>query len=159
MPRRPKPALGLDPARPVSKRKSPPYPFVLEALAPLQPEVRPMFSGYAVYLGDKIVCMLRDRPTYPEDNGLWLVFSETTPTDEKGLSRKDIRKDFPSLRPIGRLGGVIAHWHLLPADSPNFESEALHVCDLLLRHDPRLGRIPKSRQTKPASSKSRKPAS
>jgi hypothetical protein len=143
MPRRSQPALDLNPARPASKRKSPPYPFVLEALAPLQPEVRPMFSGYAVYLGDKIVCMLRDRPTYPEDNGLWLVFSETA-----DMKHNNIRKDFPSLRPIGRLGGVIAHWHLVPADSPNFESEALHVCDLLLRHDPRLGRIPKSRQIK-----------
>jgi hypothetical protein len=148
MPRRSQPALDLDPARPLPKRKSPPYPFVLEALAPLQPEVRPIFSGYAVYLGDKIVCMLRDRPTYPEDNGLWLVFSETA-----DIKHKNIRKDFPSLRPIGRLGGVIAHWHLVPADSPNFESEALHVCDLLLRHDPRLGRIPKSRQSRPTKSK------
>jgi acyl-CoA reductase-like NAD-dependent aldehyde dehydrogenase len=31
----------------------------------------------------------------------------------------------------------------------SFESEALHACDLLLKHDARLGRIPKSRQTRP----------
>ena len=128
-----------------AKRKSPPYPFILEALDPLHPEVKPMFSGYAVYLGDKIVCMLRDRPTYPEDNGLWLVFSETA-----DLTHKSIRKDFPSLRPIGRIGGVISHWLLIPADSPNFESEALHTCDLLLKHDLRLGRIPKSRSSSPS---------
>jgi hypothetical protein len=39
-------------------------------------EVRPMFSGFAVYVGDKIVLMLRDSPKHPEDNGAWLVFSE-----------------------------------------------------------------------------------
>jgi hypothetical protein len=143
------PRILSDNPRMPAKRKSPPYPFILEALDPLHPEVKPMFSGYAVYLGDKIVCMLRDRPTYPEDNGLWLVFSETA-----DLAHKSIRKDFPSLRPIGRIGGVIAHWLLIPADSPNFESEALHVCDLLLKHDPRLGRIPKSRSSSPQKKKS-----
>jgi len=47
------------PLHPKPKRKSPPHEFFLEALAQLSPEVRPMFSGYAVYIGDKVVCMLR----------------------------------------------------------------------------------------------------
>jgi hypothetical protein len=55
------------PAKP--KRRSAPYPFILEAMAPLEPEVRPMFSGFAVYVGEKIVLMLRDSPKHPEDNG------------------------------------------------------------------------------------------
>ena len=50
--------------------------IIVEALAPLEPEVRPMFSGFAVYVGEKIVLMLRDSPKQPEDNGVWLVFSE-----------------------------------------------------------------------------------
>src|SRR6059036_2330422 len=112
------------------KRKSAPYPFILEALSSLEPEVRPMFSGLAVYVGDKIVLMLRDSPKYPEDNGVWLVFSETANPGDAG-----IRRDFPSLRLIGLLGGKIAHWRLIPADSPTFESEALHACDLLLKRD------------------------
>ncbi len=37
-----------------------PHAFVVEALAPLNPEVRRMFSGFSVYLGDRIVCMLRN---------------------------------------------------------------------------------------------------
>jgi hypothetical protein len=65
-------------ARPVKpKRKSAPYPFILEAPTPLEPEVRAMFSGFAVYFGEKILLMLRDSPKHPEDNGIWLVFSET----------------------------------------------------------------------------------
>jgi len=77
------------------KRRSAPYPFTLEALTPLDPEVRPMFSGFAVYLGDKIVLMLRDSAKQPEDNGVWLVFSETA-----NLADPGIRRDFPSLRLI-----------------------------------------------------------
>src|ERR1700739_4316510 len=110
------------------KRRSAPYPVILEALAPLEPEVRPMFSGSAVYVGEKIVLMLRDSPKQPEDNGVWLVFSETA-----NLADPRIRKDFPSIRLIKLLGGKIGHWRLIPVDSPTFESEALHACELLLK--------------------------
>ena len=127
------------------KRRSAPYPFIFEALTPLEPEVRPMFSGFAVYVVDKIVLMLRESAKHPEDNGVWLVFSETA-----NLADPGIRRDFPSLRLIGLLGGKIAHWRLIPADSSTFESEALHACELLLNHDPRFGRVPQSRQTRPA---------
>ena len=106
-----------------------------------------MFSGYAVYLGDKIVAMLRDSPQLPEDNGVWLVFLETPDLSDPALQR-----EFPSLRPIGILGGKIAHWLLIPSDSPTFETESLFACDLLLARDPRLGRIPESRRTKPRKS-------
>jgi hypothetical protein len=126
------------------KRRSAPYGFILEALAPLEPEVRPMFSGFAVYVDDKIVLMLRDSPKHPEDNGVWLVFSETA-----DLADPKIRRDFPSLRLIGLLGGKIAHWRLIPADSPTFESEALHASELILKRDVRFGRVPQSRQSRP----------
>jgi hypothetical protein len=127
------------------KRRSAPYPFILEALAPLEPEVRPMFSGFAVYVGEKIVLMLRDSLKQPKDNGVWLVFSDTA-----NLADPGIRQDLPSLRLIDLLGGKIAHWRLIPADSSTFESEALHACELVLKHDPRLGRVPQSRQARSA---------
>jgi hypothetical protein len=103
-----------------------------------------MFSCFAVYSGDKIIVMLRDSPKNPKDNGIWLVFSETA-----NLEDPSVRRDFPSLRLIDSLGGKIAHWRLIPADSSTFESEALHACDLLLKRDARFGRVPKSRQTRP----------
>jgi hypothetical protein len=126
------------PAKPPQK---PPHAFVVEALMPLEPEVRRMFSGFAVYLGDRIVCMLRDHPKSPRDNGVWLVLSESTdPTDP------ELHRDFPSIRKIELLGNKIGYWLLIPSDSASFEIEALHACDLLQRHDPRFGRIPKSRR-------------
>jgi len=125
-------------ARPKQK---PPHAFVLEALAPLNPEVRRMFSGFAVYVKDRIVCMLRDHPKSRADNGVWLVLSDgTDPSDLK------LRAEFPSLRPIKLLGGKIRHWLLIPSDGPDFEAEALHACELFLRGDRRFGRIPASRR-------------
>jgi len=126
-----------------AKRKPIPYPFILEALAPLSPEVRPMFSGHAVYIQDKIVFMLRDHPKSPEDNGLWLVFAEDF---DESHDPKSLRHEFPSIRPIQLLGGKIKHWLLLPSDAEDFEPSTLHACDLALAHDPRLGRIPQSRK-------------
>ncbi len=108
---------------------------------PLNPEVRRMFSGFAVYLGDRIVCMLRDHQKSPRDNGVWLVLSNSTnPIDP------ELQSEFPSIRAIELLRKKIGHWLLIPSDSPCFEMEALHACDLLLRHDARFGRIPKSRR-------------
>ena len=127
--------------RPLKPKPKPPHPFVLEALAPLSPEVRRMFSGFAVYIGDRIVFMLRDHAKSPRDNGVWLVLSESAnPADPK------LRREFPSLRSVELLRGKIGHWLVIPSDSPNFEAEALHACDLLLHRDPRLGRIPESRR-------------
>lgn len=127
--------------RQAKTKKKPPHAFVLEALAPLNPEVRPMFSGFAVYLGDRIVCMLRDHHKSPKDNGVWLVLSDgTDPADP------ELRREFPSLRSIGLLGNKIRHWLLIPSDSSRFELDAMHACELLMRHDLRLGRIPESRR-------------
>jgi hypothetical protein len=126
---------------PVKARQKPPYPFVLEALTPLNPEVRRMFSGFAVYVGDVLVLMLRDHATFAMDNGVWLVLSESTDPGDKKL-----RRELPSLRRIELLHSKISHWLVIPSDGPDFEAEALHACDLLLRRDPRLGRVPQSRR-------------
>jgi hypothetical protein len=128
-------------SRPAKLTRKLPHAFVLEALAPLNPEVRRMFSGFAVYLADRLVCMLRDHDKSPRDNGVWLVLSDiTNPADPK------FRLEFPSIRSIELLGNKIRHWLLIPSDSPTFEAEALHACDLLLQRDPRLGRTPESRR-------------
>ncbi len=100
-----------------------------------------MFSGFAVYIGDRLVCMLRDHPKSPRDNGVWLVLSGTVNSADPAL-----RREVPSLRSIELLAGKIGHWLLIPSDGPAFETEALHACELLLRRDARLGRVPKSRR-------------
>jgi hypothetical protein len=127
--------------RPAQPKQKAPHGFVLETLMPMSPEVRRMFSGFAVYVGDLLICMLRDSPKSPQDNGVWLVLSEGTNPADRGL-----RREFPSLRSIELLGNKIGHWLLIPSDGPEFEAEAMHACELLLRRDSRIGRIPKSRR-------------
>ena len=122
-------------------RRTPPHAFVLEALEPMEPEVRRLFSGYGVYVGDRLVLMLRDSGKQPKDNGLWLVLSETVdPADA------ELRREFPSARPVGLLLGKITHWLNIPSDSPTFEEESMRACSRILQRDARFGRVPVSRR-------------
>lgn len=100
-----------------------------------------MFSGFAVYVGNRIVFILRDHHKSPSNNGVWLALSDSAnPADP------ELRREFPSIRSLELSGKKIGHWLLIPSDSPGFETEAIHACDLLLHRDPRLGRIPESRR-------------
>ena len=121
-------------------RKSVPFAFVLDTLAPLSPRTRPMFGCTAVYIGEKIMIFLRDKPGHTAaDNGVWIAT-----TDEHHTS---LRRDFPSMRPIRLLDGKITGWQNLPSDSPDFEQATLHLCDLIARRDPRIGKIPKPKRS------------
>jgi hypothetical protein len=131
------PPVDLFPPR---KRKPVPHEFVLDALSAISPRTNPMFGCLAIYIGDKIVFCLRDKPTAPADNGVWLA---TTVEHHKSL-----RADFPSMRSIGVLGKDVTGWQILPADAPDFEEAALRACELVMARDPRIGKVPKSRQAK-----------
>jgi hypothetical protein len=111
-----------------------PHEFVLEALFALSPTTRPMFGCLAVYVGPKIVLVLRDRPTAAADNGVWLA---TTKEHHESL-----RREFPNMRSIGVLGKDVTGWQILPAESPDFEEAALRACDLIAARDPRIGKTP-----------------
>jgi len=143
-PRKPrkKPAPTDDPAFAPAKRKTIPHEFVLDALAPISPTTRPMFSCLAVYSGPRIVFALRDRPNAPADNGVWLA---TTIENHDSL-----RREFPQMRSIGVLGKMITGWQILPADAPDFEETALRACELVVAGDPRIGKIPKAKRKRQA---------
>ena len=139
-PKQPDPLLGG------RQRKKVPHEFVLEALAELSPWTRPMFGCTAVYIEDKIVLVLREKPGPSPDNGVWLA---TTVEHHESL-----RHEFPNMRSIKVLGKKVTGWQVLPADAPDFEEAAMHACELVLARDPRIGKVPKSR--KPPSLKSGK---
>lgn len=127
------PALSEHPFA-IKRRNAPPHEFVLEALTDLSPRTRPMFGCLAVYVGEKIVLILRDKPNYSGDNGVWLA---TT------LEHHDsLRQEFPHMRSIRVLGKKVTGWQLLPTDSPDFEESALHACELVRAGDLRIGKVP-----------------
>jgi hypothetical protein len=128
-----------DPLFPPKARKPLPHPLVLDALAPLSPMTRPMFGCLAVYVEEKIVLILRDKPGSSSDNGVWLA---TTQEHHDSLWR-----EFPSMRSIEVLGKKVTGWQVLPAAAEDFEQAALHACDLVLARDPRIGKVPGARRS------------
>lgn len=122
------------------KKKTIPFEFILDALLPLEPVTRPMFGCTAVYIGPKIALILRDRESHPEDNGVWIA---TTAEHHASL-----RKEFPSMRSINVLGSGETNWQMLPSASDDFDRSAARACELILQHDPRIGKIPKAKKKK-----------
>ena len=128
---------------PVAKKK-PPFAFVLDELRAASPSTRPMFGCTAIYVEDKIVMVLRDRPTSPADNGVWIA---TTREHHASLL-----PEMPSMRSISVFGPKITGWQNLPKDALSFEDDVLRACALIRAKDPRIGKVPMRRRRAAASS-------
>jgi hypothetical protein len=124
----------------MKKPSSVAFNFVIEQLHQLQPQIKPMFGCHALYVENKIVLMLRKKENNTDDNGVWIA---TTPEHHQ-----DLKKLFPSLRSIRLFGPKESGWQILPEDADDFEESAMRVCDLIVRRDPRIGKIPKARKKK-----------
>jgi hypothetical protein len=124
----------------IKQRKPVPHEFVLDALAPVSPRTRPMFGCLAIYVEDKIVLILRDKPDQSADNGVWLATTQE--------HHQSLRKDFPNMRSIEVLGKKVTGWQVLPSDAEDFEEAALRACEFVLAGDARIGKIPGGRRTK-----------
>lgn len=109
-----------------------------------------MFGCLAIYVEDKIVLILRDKPNQTADNGVWLATSEE--------HHRSLRREFPGMRSIDVLGKnvpgkTVTGWQVLPADAPDFEEAALRACELVLAHDPRIGKVPGERRARKSKTK------
>lgn len=122
------------------QRKPIPHAFVLDAISTLSPYTRPMFGCLAIYVKDKIVLILRDKPQSTADNGVWLAITQE--------HHQSLRREFPNMRSIQVLGKPVTGWQVLPVDAPDFESSALRACELVLAGDARIGKIPGARASK-----------
>ena len=111
-----------------------PFDFIFEELRDVHPTSKPMFGCYAIYVGEKIVFILRDREAHPDDNGVWLA---TT-----GEHHNSLREEFPEMRDLKLFGPGPTGWQNLPVDSDDFERSVLKACALVLARDPRIGKIP-----------------
>ena len=147
-PRRKTPSIPPNTPFPIKPRKALPHEFVLDALAAVSPRTNPMFGCLAVYVGNKIVLILRDKPTPDADNGVWLCTTEE--------HHESLRREFPHMRSIRVFGKTVTGWQVLPVDAPDFEEAALRACALVRQGDPRIGKVPK-RRTAPKAAKKRRP--
>lgn len=113
--------------------------FVFDELEGLSVTTKPMFGCHAIYVGEKIVLILRDKESFPKDNGVWLATSHEHHASLKG--------DFPQMRSLELFGSEGAtSWQNLAKDDPEFEENVVRACALVRKNDPRIGKVPKRRK-------------
>ena len=113
-----------------------PFDFILDYLLPIETTVKPFFGMFAVYSGEKLLLMLRERDKQPEMNGIWIATA-------KG-GQESLKKELPVLRMIAgpKTKKPGAGWQMIPVAADGFEAAAIRVCELIVRRDPRIGKIP-----------------
>ena len=122
---------------PSTRRKPVPHRFVLDAIADLEPTTRAMFGAVAVYVGEKIVFLLRDRTEDPGANGIWVAI----PVEHQA----SLRSNFPNAKPVRIMGKDISGWIVLSPEAKDFEESAFYACELVSKRDLRIGKVPKKK--------------
>jgi hypothetical protein len=118
-----------------STKRRDPFPFVLEELSPIRPTIKHWFGFTSIYLDEKLLCSLRDSAKQTNTNGMWLY---TTAEHVESLA-----KEFPDLpkRQLWRSRSGNKAWVVLASRLEGFEEYAFKACELILRADPRIGRV------------------
>lgn len=132
---------------PPTQGPRPPFSFIVEELENCLPpgsvRTKPMFGCHALYFHEKIIFMLRRKadPKTIRDDGVWVA---SLPEHVQSLTAR-----FPFLRGIelfpARSEKGFSGWLNLPESAEDFEETALALCQLVVRRDPRIGKVPKSR--------------
>lgn len=120
--------------------KLPAYPFVLDELSKVMTHTKPMFGCTAIYVGEKIVLILRQRDSSTKDNGVWIATTEE--------HHQSLKKEFPKMRSIAVFGPGVTGWQVLPESAPDFEESVYRMCELVVAGDPRVGKIPGQKKAK-----------
>jgi len=115
-----------------------PFPFVLDELASLRPTIKHVFGFTYLYLGERLLCALRDSKKKPGSNGLWLF---TTTEQLQSLGR-----EFPELSRRYHWRSGKNAWLILPSRLAEFEEYAFKACELILNGDRRIGRISRGKK-------------
>lgn len=100
-----------------------PYDFVFDYL-PGSVIVKPMFGMHYVYLGKKIMLILRNRTNEPELNGVWLA------TVRK--HHDSLKEDIPPLGAAFMAGDERAgNWLFVHPDADGFEEAVIKMSELI----------------------------
>lgn len=99
-----------------------------------------MFGCHAIYVANKIVLILRNKENDKQDNGVWLA---TTLEHHESL-----KKILPSMQSIHLFGDGVSGWQNIPSGADDFEESVMTVCDMILKNDHRIGKIPKVKRRK-----------
>ena len=100
-----------------------------------------MFGCHAIYTRGKIVLILRKKENYTESNGVWVAIAPE--------HHAEMKKIMPPLRPLTLF--ETSAWLNLHDQIVDFEERVIDACELILKNDARIGKIPKPRKKKSAS--------
>lgn len=120
--------------------RDPPFDFIFDYLLAIELMVKPFFGMFAIYANSKLLLLLRERNNEPEKNGIWIA--------TVGNSVETLKKDLPGSQVLFERKSRKDEWLFIPADDDAFERSAISLCELIVRRDPRIGRIPKPRARK-----------
>src|SRR5262245_63056813 len=94
---------------PGARKKKAPFAFALEEIDALSPTIKPMFGGFAVYIGEKMILFLYDQEKWPDFKGVSLA---TTPEHYHSLAQ-----EFSSTRDAQAQKIGARPWLLIPASA------------------------------------------
>jgi hypothetical protein len=110
-----------------------PFDFVLDYL-PHNIIVKPMFGMHYIYLGKKIMLILRNRINEPELNGVWLA------TNRK--HHESLKEEIQELGPAFMAGDDReSNWLFVHPDNEGFEEAVISICGLITHGDARVGNV------------------
>lgn len=121
-------------------KSSVPFEFVLENLNRLNFTLKAFFGCHSIYVGDNLYLTLRKKKEHPRDNGVWIATSHE--------HHESLQREFPNMRSIELFGNPPSSWQNLPFDADDFEESVNYLCELILKNDPRIGKIPKKKKKK-----------
>ena len=113
-----------------------PFDFVFDYL-PSNITVKKMFGMHYIYLGKRIMLILRKRDNEPELNGIWVATGKE--------HHESLKNNVPELGAFfidnnERHG----NWLFLRDDEDDFEGAAIKICEMIARGNTSIGRETKA---------------
>lgn len=101
-----------------------------------------MFGCHAIYSAGKILLIVRKKTDHTDANGVWIA----TGKEHHG----SLRKELPSMHSVYILseGKGETGWQMIHEHADDFEESVTKICELILKKDERIGKIPKTRKKK-----------
>ena len=118
------------------------FEFVFDYLHPLEITIKPMFGCHAIYANGKIFFILSKREDNTDANGIWIATGKE--------HHESLRKELPNMKSVYILsdGKGETGWQMIHEEEDDFEESAIKICEMVVRGDARIGKIPKSKKKK-----------
>ncbi len=114
-------------------KKTMPYDFLLDYL-PASVVIKPAIGMYYIYFEGKIVLIFRKVLKNPQHNGIWIA--------TKRGDHASLKATIPAVIDFvfGEEEALEPNWLQLKDDQDDFEEAAIALCELISRHDKRIGK-------------------